>query len=129
MSEADLALLSAGIVGAVTAIVHGVIMQRHIIKPLLATPGVGQNMSRTALRLIGPLLQVSTIVWLVMGVLLIWAGFRATGEPRLFVSVAGAIVYGHAAIANAVAVRRLHPGWILMGLAFGLIIVGISGFA
>jgi len=129
MNEADLALVSAGTVGTVTAIVHGFVMQRQLIEPLLATPGVGQNMSRTALRLVGPLLRVSTLVWFVTGGLLIWAGLRATGEPRSVVGAAGAIVYGHAAIANAVAVRRLHPGWILMGLAAGLTIVGISGIA
>lgn len=128
MNEADLALVSAGTVGTVTAIVHGFVMQRQLIKPLLATPGIGRNMSRTALRLVGPLLQVSTLAWLVTGGLLIWAGLWATSEPRFVVCVAGVIVYGHAAIANAVAVRRLHPGWVLMGLAAGLIIVGISGF-
>ena len=116
----NLALIGAGVIGIVTALIHGVIMQRRMVRPLTNAAAVGRPMSAATRRLIAPLLHVSTLSWLLAGVLLIWAGARATGEPRWISAGFGLVTYGYAAVANFVAVRGLHPGWILMSIAAAL---------
>lgn len=123
----NLSLVLAGVVGAVTAVVHGFIMQKHIVTPLSALARTDRTVSPLGMRLLPPLLHVSTLAWLLVGFLLVWAGLRAQGEPRWIVCAAAFVLYGHAAIANALAVRAPHPGWILMGVCVILVAAGARG--
>lgn len=120
----DLALIGAGIIGVVTALLHGVVMQRYMVRPLMKSVRTDRQISAATRRLISPLLHVSTLTWLLVGVLLIWAGARATGEPRWIAAGSGFAIYGYAAVANFIAVRALHPGWILMSIAVLLTAAG-----
>ena len=126
-AASDLALAAAGVLGAVTAVAHGFIMQKHVVTPLSALTRTERALSPAVRRLVSPLLHVSTLAWLLMGLLLLWAALRAQGEPRWLVSAAAGILYGHAALANALAVRAMHPGWILMCACLVLIAVGAGG--
>lgn len=127
MAASNLALILAGLVGVITATVHGFIMQGHIIGPVSAAIEADRTVSVTAARLVPPLLQVSTIAWLLTGLLLIWAGIRAQGEPRWIVCAAALGLYEHSAVANALAVRATHPGWILMSICVILTVIGARG--
>lgn len=120
-SFSDLALIGAGIIGIVTALLHCVIMQRHMVKPLTIAAETDRRISTSTRRLIAPLLHVSSATWLLVGVLLIWAGARFSGEPRWIAASFGLLTYGYAALANYIAVKGVHPGWILMSLASLLI--------
>lgn len=113
----DLALIGAGIIGGVTALLHGVIMQRYMVRSVTNAVRTDRQISAATRRLISPLLHVSTLTWLLVGMLLIWAGARATAEPRWIAAGFGLVIYGYAAVANFVAVRAVHPGWILMSIA------------
>lgn len=127
LMASNLSLVLAGIVSATTAVVHGFIMQKHIVTPLSTLAETDRTVSPLGMRLLSPLLHVSTLAWLLMGFLLIWAGLRAQGEPRWIVCAAAFVLYGHATLANATAVRAPHPGWILMGACLILIAYGVRG--
>lgn len=122
----DGALMAAGVVGIITAGLHGVIMQSHMIAPLDDVVRSATHIPRVTRRLIAPLLHVSTVAWFLCGLLLIWAGARATAEPRLVAASFGLASYGYAAVANFIAVRGVHPGWILMSTAVLLIVAGVA---
>ncbi|MBB3890624.1 CHASE2 domain-containing sensor protein [Phenylobacterium haematophilum] len=121
----DIALIAAGVIGAVTALLHGVIMQGHMIEQVNSAVRADGRLRRPIRRLVAPLLHVSTLSWLLVGLLLIWAGVRATGEPRWIAAGFGLVIYGYAALANLIAVRGFHPGWILMTTASLLVATGL----
>ena len=125
LEYSDGALVAAGCVGAITAGLHGVIMQRRMIAPLNDAVRTAGQISTVTRHLMPALLQVSTVAWLLTGLLLIWAGIRAAGEPRTIAAAFGLAVYGHAALANVLAVRGFHPGWLLMAVSVALILVGV----
>lgn len=122
----DLALAVAGTIGIIVAIAHGVTMQRLIVRPLTATLDSNRVMSRAAVRLVAPLLHVSTFTWLVAGLALIVAGARLQGDCRLLVCSLVGSIYLYAAVMNAWATRGRHIGWVLMVMALAMIIAGAA---
>lgn len=120
----DTALISAGVLGALVAVIHGYVMQRLLVRPLEELVGKDQSLRSSSKRLLSPLLHVSTLNWFVCGASLIWAGMRFEGEARAVISASAAIIYGYAAVLNARATRGRHPGWILMAISVALIFAG-----
>lgn len=125
MNRSDLALVGAGVLGMVTAIVHAILMQKHIVTPLRKLTRTATGLRGAARRLIAPLLHVSVLAWFVGGALLVWVGLRSSGEPRTAVSLAVGVIYLHAAVANAWATRARHPGGIIMATATVLIVTSL----
>jgi hypothetical protein len=125
MDWRDLALIAAGVIGSAVAVVHGLIIQRILVRPLHAMLDA-QGRARVARRLLAPMLHFTTVFWFVGGIALVVStgaghGFRlATGAL-----VGGAYLFG--ALGNLWASRGRHPGWALYGLAVVLILVGLSG--
>jgi len=121
----DAALVTAGAIGSGVAVVHGVLVQRLMVKPLEAmfeerrTPG-------SVRRLVPLLLHLSTVSWFLGGLVLIaaalWFGPAATLTTALFVG--SLFLFG--ALANFWGTRGRHPGWMLMAAAVGLIGVGVG---
>ena len=64
---------------------------------------------RTLLRLVW---QAGTLAWIAGGVLLIAAPWMASDAARHWIIATLAVVFGFAAIANALATRAVHLGWI-----------------
>ena len=117
MSTQDLALAIAGGIGSTVAIVHGVLTQRLIVRPLVAA----SKLPRSIRQLAAMLLQFSTFNWFIGGLALIAAAFGSGREAKLAVGLLMGSSYLYGAVGNFVATRGRHPGWMLYGAALALI--------
>jgi hypothetical protein len=102
----------------VVAVAHGAIAELHVF----ATAQIEPQATRRLLRLIW---QASTIDWIGVGVLLIAAPWLGSHTARHWVIAVAVVVCGYAAVANALAVRGPHPGWILMSCVVALALAGL----
>jgi hypothetical protein len=115
---ADLALQAAGILAICVAIAHGAIGEWQIFPRLRIEP----QRTRGLLRMIW---QASTVDWIAIGLLLIAAPAFGSEVARQWVVAVAVVVYGFAAIGNAIATRGRHVGWFLMLGVIALALVGI----
>lgn len=123
----NLALTLAGLVGAITAVIHGILTDRLIVRPIDHRLSDDAGVSATIRRIVPPLLQYSTYSWLVGGIALVIAANVADAETRLWISLLVASKFLYGAVANLWATRGRHPGWMLMTVAVGLIAVDLLG--
>ena len=121
------ALLVAGLIGAATAIFHGIVTQRLMVKPIDRRLAEHAGVSPTIRRIVPPLLHYSSYSWLVGGIALIIAANVADAEARLAIGLLVGSMFLYAAVANAWATRGRHPGWMLMAAAVALIAVDLLG--
>lgn len=125
MDESDMALMAAGILGAGTALVHGVLMQRFMVEPFeLALQAQGRTRA-SLLRLLPVLMHFSTFVWFLAGAALAITALTGPDSLKLMAAVSAGTVYGFGVIGNAWATRGRHPGWMLLAVACGLIVFGV----
>ncbi len=126
MAWQDAALAMAGVIGAGTALVHGVLVQRYMLKPLDELAMANKWGSGTVRRLVPLLLHFSTFAWFFGGLVLIAAANWFARDARLAASiiVGGMFLYG--AVGNLWGTRRFHPGWMLMTAALVLILLGAN---
>jgi hypothetical protein len=114
----DWALEAAGVLAIVVAIAPGAIAEWHVF----ATAQIAPQATRNLLRLIW---QASTVDWIGFGVLLIAAPWLGSQVARHWIIGMAVVVYGYAAVANALAVRGPHAGWILMSCVVALALTGL----
>ena len=107
------------------AVVHGVLIHRVIVRPLRDHVSA-KNVMRPS-RLLAPLLQFSTFAWFLGGLALVAAALWLRGDARLVSCLLVGSLYLFGAVANFWAMRRPHPGWILMMIALALIVAGAAG--
>ena len=119
----NLALGVAGFIGAVVAIIHGVIVQRLRVEPLSQRAVANPPFSPVVRRLISPLLHFSTVVWFAGGIALIFAT-SLDSQARLCIGLLVGGTYLFGAVGNFWATRGQHPGRMLMVLALVLITFG-----
>lgn len=127
MNLQDVALIVAGIIGSGVAVVHGYLVDKMMVRPLVPSLRADAPISSIAVRLVPSLLQFSTFNWFLGGLVLIAAALWLAGEARM---VAGLIVgssYLYGAILNLWGTRGRHPGWALYAAALGLIAFGLCG--
>lgn len=117
MSLADLLLAGAGLLGTVTAVLHGFIMQKRIVAPLAEMIAADGRLRGASAKLVAPLLHVSTTAWLASGIVLLVLAVRPDIPGRPTVSMLAGAIYFYAAVLNGAATRWRHPGWLLMALA------------
>lgn len=123
MNWRDVALGAGGVIGCATALAHGVLVQKFMVRPI---EGLAEwRTSDLIRRLVAPLLHFSTFNWFVGGLALVWAAAVPGQEARLAVGLIVASAYLFAMLGNAWASRGRHPGWVLMALALVLIAVGL----
>ena len=120
MSPQDIALIAAGVIGSVVAIVHGVLTERFMVKPIAAAFGDDARVSAPIRRLIPILLHLSTAAWFAGGFALI-AALWFDASARLATALCVGALYLYGAIGNLAGVRGFHPGWVLYAIAVGLI--------
>ncbi len=106
-------LLSAGLIGACVAVIHGALMERYMVAPLLASKS---GLSPVVIRLVRPLLQFSTFGWFFGGIYLV---FQALNEAKLSPASADLIwfvaaMYLYGAVFNFIGTRGKHPGGYLL---------------
>ena len=125
MTWQDAAFALAGAIGGTTAVVHGALTQRFLVRPVAAlTDG---HVPRSTARLVPALLQFSTFNWFVGGLALIVAAFWAGSEARLATGVLVGSSYLFGAVGNFWSTRGRHPGWLLMAVSLALIGAALVG--
>lgn len=126
MDWQDAALTLAGILGSGVAVIHGILTHRAVVKPFRAV-SEGDDRIRPPIRRLTPaLLQFSTFNWLIGGFALIAAANWFESEARIVTALLVGSSYLFGAVANAWAIRALHPGWVLYSVALLLIGIGIA---
>lgn len=113
----DLMLQCAGVIAILISIVHGVLGETAVFTRATVEP----PRLRTLLRLVW---QAGTVAWIAGGVLLVAAPWMGSETARHWIIATLAVVFGFAAIANALALRAVHPGWIGMGAVVALSLAG-----
>ena len=120
----DAALVIAGIVGSTTAIVHGVVTQRQMVRPVHElTAG---KLPQSIRRLVAALLHFSTFNWFVSGLALLIAVYSFGREARLATCLLVGSSYLYPALGNLWATRGRHVGWVLYTVAVLLIVYGLG---
>jgi len=126
MAWQNAALAMAGIIGAGVAIVHGILVQRYMVKPFEEFALANKGIAGSTRRLVPLLLHFSTIIWFLGGLALVaaanWFGQEARLATSLFVG--GCYMFG--AIGNLWGTRGRHPGWMLLAAALVLILLGAN---
>jgi hypothetical protein len=120
------ALGMAGIIGAGVAVVHGVLVQRFMVRPFEAFALADWKIAGSTRRLVPLLLHFSTISWFFGGLALIAAANWFEQDVRLTISLFVGGTYMFGAIGNLWATRGRHPGWMLMAAALVLILLGAN---
>src|SRR5258708_9150737 len=126
MAWQNAALGMAGIIGACVAVVHGVLVQRFMVRPFEEFALADKRIAGSTRRLVPLLLHFSTISWFLGGLALVAAANWFQQDARLATSlfVGGCYMFG--AIVNLLATRGRHPGWMLMAAALVLILLGAN---
>ena len=114
----DLALQAAGVLAILVAIAHGAIGELRVFAKARIEP----QRVRRVLRMV---CQASTVDWIGIGLLLIAAPSLDSQVARQWVIAVAVVVYGYAAVGNAVATRGRHVGWCLMSGVIALALVGL----
>jgi len=114
----DWPLQAAGALGIFAAAFHGLAAEFQVFP----TAAIEPRGTRRLLRIVW---QVGVVDWMTMGVLLI--AVPAFGSPvaRRWVIAAATLVYGCAAIGNAIAMRGRHFGWLLLTCVVALALLGL----
>jgi hypothetical protein len=123
MDSHDWALASAGVVGSVVAIVHGVLTQQLMVTPFerLTDSSFGASIRR----IVPLLLQFSTFNWFIGGIALVIAALLFQREAKLATGLLVGSSYLFGSVGNLWATRGTHPGWALYALAVCLIGYGL----
>jgi hypothetical protein len=126
MNWQDVALVLAGLIGSGVAVVHGILTQRLMIRPLQALFPADKRISAPVQRLVPLLLHLSTVSWFAGGLALIAAACWFTPDARLATGLFVGGLYLYGALGNLWGTRGRHPGWMLYTVALALIGFGIS---
>jgi hypothetical protein len=114
----DLALQAAGALAILVAVAHGCISELKMFPNTQIAP----RRVRTLVRMVW---HASTVDWLGVGVLLLATPALGSETARQWVVALAVVVYGYAALANAVATRGRHFGWCLMVVVVALSLLGL----
>jgi hypothetical protein len=124
ISWRDGALIAAGAISVITAMIHGRLLDPLIVVPLLRG---SEGMRASAKALVRPLMHVSTVDWMLGGLALISTGLWIEGPGRVMIGLLVGTQLLYAAAANAWGTRGRHPGGMLMAAAIALTLGGVSG--
>jgi hypothetical protein len=127
MNWQDVALGLAGGIGCFVAVVHGVLIERWVIKPIGKLVAADARMAPSTRRLVPPLLHLSTFAWFFGGLALIGAAIWLDGDATFALGAFVGSLYLFGAVTNLWATRGRHPGWMLMVVALVLIVSALSG--
>jgi hypothetical protein len=126
MNWQNAALAMAGVIGSGVAVVHGILVQRLMVRPFEELALADGRIGVPVRRLVPLLLHFSTVSWFLGGLALIAAARWLETDARLATGIFVGSLYLFGALGNLWGNRGLHPGWMLMTAALILIAVGIS---
>ncbi|GLR89441.1 hypothetical protein [Bradyrhizobium iriomotense] len=113
----DLLLQAAGVIAILVTIGHTVLGETKVFARATIEP----PRLRLLIRLVW---QAGSVAWIAGGVLLIAAPWMESDAARHWIIATFAVVFGFAAIGNALATRTVHPGWIGMSAVVALAVAG-----
>ena len=113
----DIILQCAGVAGIAVALIHGVLGETKVFARATIQP----ESLRTLIRLVW---QAGTVAWIGGGVLLIAAPSMASEPARHWIIFTLAAVFAFAALANALAMRGRHFGWVALSAVVALAVAG-----
>jgi len=122
----DAALAMAGVIGSGVAVVHGVLTQRLMVRPVEALFVANGRIAAPVRRLVPGLLHFSTFNWFLGGLALIAAALWFEHDARLETGLLVGSSYLYGALGNLWGTRGRHPGWMLMAVALVLIGLGVG---
>ena len=125
MNWQNAALAMAGVIGGVTPAIHGVLIQRLVVRPVEAS-FLAESRPEAIRRLVPLLMQFSTFAWLIGALALIVAARWFEPQARLVTGLLVGSLYLFGALGNFWATAGRHPGWMLMAAALVLIAVGVT---
>jgi hypothetical protein len=105
------------LVAIAVALIHGVLGETKV----LARATIEPPRLRTMIRLVW---QAGAVAWAGGGVLLIAVPWMASESARHWIVVTLACVFAFGALANAVATRGRHVGWMALSAVVALAIAG-----
>jgi hypothetical protein len=114
----DLAVQAAGVLAILVAIGHGAIAELRVFPRARIEPQWARNLLRGVW-------QTSTVDWIGIGLLLIAAPSFGSQVARQWVVAVAVVIYGFAAVGNALVTRGRHVGWCLMLGAVALALIGL----
>jgi hypothetical protein len=126
MNWQNAALAMAGVIGSGVAVVHGILVQRLMVRPFEEMALADGRLGEPVRRLVPLLLHFSTVCWFLGGLALIAAARWLGPDARLATCMFVGSLYLFGALGNLWGTRGLHPGWILMTAALVLIAFGVS---
>ena len=126
MNWQSAALGMAGLIGSFTAVVHGILTQRLMVRPIEAILVSDRRTSSTIRRLVPGLLHFTTFNWFLGGLALIAAAIWFEQDARLATGLLVGSSYLYGALGNLWATRGRHPGWMFMAAALVLIVFGVT---
>ncbi|WP_407149612.1 hypothetical protein [Bradyrhizobium sp. ORS 86] len=113
----DTLLQGAGVIAIIISLIHGVLGETKVFARATVEP----PRLRLLLRLVW---QAGTVAWIGGGVLLVAASAMADDAARHWIVATLAVVFACAALANAIATRGRHFGWIGMSAVVALATAG-----
>ena len=126
MNWQNAALAMAGVIGSGVAVVHGILVQRLMVKPFEEFVLADGRVITPIKRLVPLLLHFSTISWFLGGLALIAAAKWFERDARFATGLFVGSLYLFGTLGNFWATRGRHPGWMLMAVALLLIGLGVS---
>ena len=126
MNWQSAALGIAGLIGSFVAVVHGILTQRRMVRPIETFLLADRRTSAPIRRLVPLLLHFSTIVWFLGGLTLIAAAIWFNRDAKLATGLFVGSTYLLGALGNLWGTRGRHPGWMLMAAALILIVFGVN---
>ncbi|MEM9402083.1 MAG: hypothetical protein AAGA44_06235 [Pseudomonadota bacterium] len=109
--------ITAGVIGVFVSVIHGVLMQRLMIGPIVA----GNDLPERGRRIFPVLMHFSTAVWFLAGVALVLASLYLTKSITMVIACVAAVLYTLGAVGNFWGTRGRHFGWTLLAASVVLI--------
>jgi hypothetical protein len=128
MTWQDAALGLAGVIGSGVAVVHGILVERLMVRPFEPLLLQDKRMTASVRRIVPGLLHFSTFNWFLGGLALIAAAIWFEQDARLATGLLVGSSYLYGALGNLWATRGRHVGWMLYAVALVLIAFGVNGF-
>jgi hypothetical protein len=113
----DIFLQAAGLAAIAAALIHGVLGETKVFPRATIQPIRVRNLIRLVW-------QAGTVAWIGGGVLLIAAPLMESEPARHWIIATLAVVFAFGALANALATRGRHFGWVALSAVVALAVAG-----
>ena len=113
----DILLQAAGLAAIAVALIHGALGETKVFPRATIQPPRVRNLIRLVW-------QAGTVAWIGGGVLLIAAPMMDSEIARHWIVVTLAVVFAFGAVANALATRGRHFGWVALSAVVALAVAG-----